>query len=157
MHESLANLCSVVVVQTLLGNSGIQFDLAVQDWLYILHTYLICKIQDILYGKGGFVRGRCAGNSIQLVIQKNLTVFFNIGDVSVLMLDFDFSAVFTFSNSGSNIKIVHALHQRTGTDILFNQFFGSGDVFRSDFFQNFQCLVSITSYDPKDSGNINTF
>ena len=60
MHKRFADLRAVVIVQSLLRDGGVQFDLTIQNRLYIFNFYLIGKIQDVFvagkkfeYLKGG--------------------------------------------------------------------------------------------------------
>ncbi len=67
------------------------------------------------------------------IIQNNFTVFFNPGNVGVLVLDRDRGEMITFDYFGSDVEVVYTFDQRAGTDMLFDQFSGSGNVILCDF------------------------
>ena len=85
MHERFSDLRAVVIVQSLLRDGGVQFDLTIQNRLYIFYFYLIGKIKDVVDCQFGFIH---SSNIVRFIwiIQDYFTVLFDMGDVGVLML-----------------------------------------------------------------------
>ena len=156
MHERFSDLRAIVIVQSLLRDGGVQFDLTIQNRLYIFNFYLIGKIQDVFDCQFGFIH---SSNIVRFVwiIQNYFTVLFDMGDVGVLMLDSDRSVMSAFDHFGCDVEVVYILNKRAGTDFLCNQFFREGNVFGSYFTEYFQSFVSISTDDAENSCNVNSF
>ena len=52
------------------------------------------------------------------IIQNNFTVFFNSGNVGVLVLNRNRGEMITFDYFGSDVEVVYPFDQRAGTDML---------------------------------------
>ena len=123
MHQRFADLCTVVIVESLLCDRRVQFDLTVDGRLNILHSDLISEIQDILHCKKRFVNSCCDSRLIRIV-KDNLAVLLNPCDIGVLMLDRDRSGVLATGNDGCDKEIINTFDQGAGTDFLCDELAG---------------------------------
>ena len=158
MHQRLADLRSVIIVQPFLRDRRVKTDLTADDLFDIFHSDLICKIQDIFYRKAGPVHGVvCFFFCFQSPVQEDFPVFFHFYDIGMLVRDHHFGIMSAAYGFCRNIEIGYVFCQRICADPPGGKFFRSGDMFRSDLLQDFQSFVRVAAYHTENSGDVDPF